>query len=201
MPDKHITFQIVKFIGTISQHNKKTRELNIIRWNGGTPKFDIREWDDSTGRMSRGITLHESEMRRVVNLFLDYQNAEIRGEGHAREDAQRKKVEELRQRAQEEREREDRQKAMKSEADADAYEGTRLPEEESALTPVSAAQEERSFDASGLDASPLVPDNDAEPDTDREPETDETKALDDEEKVPWVPVETSGTPEFEDGSF
>ncbi|MEI3503270.1 MAG: PC4/YdbC family ssDNA-binding protein [Anaerovoracaceae bacterium] len=39
------------------------KELNLVSWNGGAPKYDIRDWDPDHERMSRGITLHEKEMR------------------------------------------------------------------------------------------------------------------------------------------
>ena len=43
-----------------------TKEANIVCWNGGSPKLDIREWDPDHERMSRGITLYEAEAERLA---------------------------------------------------------------------------------------------------------------------------------------
>lgn len=78
----NIAFEIVKHFGTIARHEDGwDRELNLVRWNGGAPKYDIREWDEHHERMGRGITLHEGEMRRVVELFLESKNREAVSRG------------------------------------------------------------------------------------------------------------------------
>ena len=62
-----LTFQIVEHIGTINKFgNGWTKELNIVSWNNSEPKYDLREWDETHTRMSRGITLRESEMKALV---------------------------------------------------------------------------------------------------------------------------------------
>ena len=40
-----------------------------MRWNGGMAKYDIRDWDPYHQKMSRGITLKEEEMRRILDLM------------------------------------------------------------------------------------------------------------------------------------
>ena len=41
-------YEIVEHIGVISESAKGwTKELNKISWNGGTPKYDIREWQQN----------------------------------------------------------------------------------------------------------------------------------------------------------
>lgn len=70
-----ITFDIIEEIGIIStQETGWTRELNLVRWNGGIEKYDIREWDPYHERMSRGITLKEDEMRRILDLMKKRKN-------------------------------------------------------------------------------------------------------------------------------
>ena len=65
-------YEIVEHIGVISESAKGwTKELNKISWNGGTPKYDIRDWDEEHLRMSRGITLHEDEAKRLCDLLKD----------------------------------------------------------------------------------------------------------------------------------
>ena len=65
-------YEIVEHIGTLSESAKGwTKELNKISWNGGEPKYDIRDWDEEHLRMSRGITLHEDEAKRLCDLLKD----------------------------------------------------------------------------------------------------------------------------------
>lgn len=65
-----VTFEIIEEIGVIgTQDTGWTKELNLISWNGGVAKYDIREWDLNHVRMSKGITLKEEEMRRILDLM------------------------------------------------------------------------------------------------------------------------------------
>ncbi len=45
------------------------KELNKISWNGGAPKFDIRDWDENHEKMGKGITLSEVELRKLRELI------------------------------------------------------------------------------------------------------------------------------------
>lgn len=75
MPDKNITYEIREHLGTITQYdNGWKKELNIVNWNSSMPKYDIRDWDPQYERMSRGITLHADEMRRLAQLYNAYVN-------------------------------------------------------------------------------------------------------------------------------
>lgn len=68
--DRDVTFEIMEEIGIIStQDTGWTREINLVRWNGGVAKYDIRDWDPYHQRMSKGITLTEDEMRRMLNAM------------------------------------------------------------------------------------------------------------------------------------
>ena len=68
--DREVTYEIVEEIGILSsQPTGWTRELNVVSWNGGQPKYDIREWSPLHDRMSRGVTLNEQEMRMVIDLL------------------------------------------------------------------------------------------------------------------------------------
>ena len=48
-----------------------TREINIVSWNGGQPKFDIREWSSDHRKMSRGITLTEEQAMKMTKALVD----------------------------------------------------------------------------------------------------------------------------------
>ena len=56
--DREVTFEIVEEIGVIATHSTGwKKELNLVSWNGGQAKYDIRDWDPGHSRMSRGVTL------------------------------------------------------------------------------------------------------------------------------------------------
>jgi len=65
-----INYDIIEQLGTISESSRGwTKELNLISWNGGTPKYDIRDWDPDHKKMSKGVTLSEEEARKLLNLL------------------------------------------------------------------------------------------------------------------------------------
>ena len=65
-----ITYEITKELGVISEDAKGwTKELNLISWNEREPKFNIRNWNPDHTRMSKGISLTEEEMEKLVELF------------------------------------------------------------------------------------------------------------------------------------
>ena len=68
--DREVTFEIVEEIGVIATHSTGwKKELNLVSWNGGQAKYDIRDGDPGHSRMSRGVTLKEQEMRQIVELL------------------------------------------------------------------------------------------------------------------------------------
>ena len=46
-----------------------TKELNKVSWNGGKPKFDIRDWAPEHERMGKGVTLNEEEAAELKELL------------------------------------------------------------------------------------------------------------------------------------
>ncbi len=71
MSSREVTFEIKEHIGVISENNKGwTKEVNLVSWNGGEAKYDIREWDPEHVKMSRGVTLNEEQataLRDILN--------------------------------------------------------------------------------------------------------------------------------------
>ncbi|MCR4929095.1 MAG: YdbC family protein [Lachnospiraceae bacterium] len=60
------SFEIVEEIGVLSENAKGwKKELNLISWNGGEPKYDIRDWDPNHEKMGKGITLSEEEAKQL----------------------------------------------------------------------------------------------------------------------------------------
>ena len=84
MPDRDFTFEIEEHFGIISSREEGwNKELNLVRWNGGAAKYDIREWDEHHEQMRRGITLHPWEMRTLVDLFISRNNHAAVARGRA----------------------------------------------------------------------------------------------------------------------
>lgn len=72
MERSEIVFEIKEKIGVIKPYPTGwNKELNLVAWNGGVTKYDIRDWDPEHEHMSRGITLHPDEMRKIMNLLRD----------------------------------------------------------------------------------------------------------------------------------
>lgn len=65
-----IKYEIIKHIGKLSESSRGwTKELNIISWNGGVPKLDIRDWAPEHEKMGKGITLSEEEAEKLAGLL------------------------------------------------------------------------------------------------------------------------------------
>jgi len=64
------TFEILETIGVLSESSKGwTKELNLISWNGGSPKYDIRDWAPGHEKMGKGVTLTVEEAEKLKNLL------------------------------------------------------------------------------------------------------------------------------------
>ena len=71
MPE--IKSEVVKEIGILSTSKSNwNREVNIIRWNDGKPKLDIRDWAPEHERAGKGITLTAEEAAVLKELLADY---------------------------------------------------------------------------------------------------------------------------------
>lgn len=65
-----IKYEIIEKRGILSESTKGwTKELNLISWNGGTPKYDIRDWSPDHEKMGKGITLTDEEAKKLKELL------------------------------------------------------------------------------------------------------------------------------------
>ena len=65
-----ITYEITNHLGVISVYPTGWRkELNMVAWNGGGEKYDLRDWDADHEHMSRGITLHKDEAKKLFEIL------------------------------------------------------------------------------------------------------------------------------------
>ena len=64
--EKEFTYEIVKEIAVLSEGNKGwTRQLNLVSWNKGAPKYDIRDWAPNHEKM--GNELHAACGKILLN--------------------------------------------------------------------------------------------------------------------------------------
>jgi hypothetical protein len=65
-----IRYEIVMQLGLLSQSGSGwTKELNLIRWNDGAPKYDIRDWSPGHEKLGRGVTLSREELLALRDLL------------------------------------------------------------------------------------------------------------------------------------
>lgn len=65
-----VKYVIIEKRGILSESTKGwTKELNLISWNGGTPKYDIRDWSPNHEKMGKGITLTDEEAKKLKELL------------------------------------------------------------------------------------------------------------------------------------
>lgn len=67
-----IKYEIQEHLGVISQDDKITTELNLVRWNGSEPKFDLRRWKNEEDEKIpyKGLSLLPEELaalREILN--------------------------------------------------------------------------------------------------------------------------------------
>lgn len=68
MPD--IKYDIIKEIGVLSENSKGwKKEINLISWNGGEPKYDVRDWAPEHEKMGKGTTLTKDEVMRLKEIL------------------------------------------------------------------------------------------------------------------------------------
>ena len=73
MNDK-LTFDIKTKIGVLSTNPKTgwSKEINIVSWNDRPYKYEIRDWDPEHEKMSKGISLTETEVRELARILNNF---------------------------------------------------------------------------------------------------------------------------------
>lgn len=65
-----IKYEIMEEIGIVSENSKGWRkELNLVSWNGATPKYDLRDWAPEHEKMGKGITLSKDEVQELYIIL------------------------------------------------------------------------------------------------------------------------------------
>jgi len=70
---KEITCNITKSLEVLGENERGyTKEVNLVSWNNASAKLDIREWHPEHERCGKGITLSESEGRKLMDSLFKY---------------------------------------------------------------------------------------------------------------------------------
>jgi hypothetical protein len=65
-----VTFEVVEEIGVLSEgRNGWSKQVNLVSWNGGKPKLDIRDWNEDRSKMGKGVTLGYEETQLLLNML------------------------------------------------------------------------------------------------------------------------------------
>ena len=63
-------YEITQELGVLSESKSGwTREINLVSWNGGAPKFDIRDWAPGHEKMGKGISLSADEIGNLKKII------------------------------------------------------------------------------------------------------------------------------------
>ncbi len=73
MAAKEFKYEIVEEVGVISSSTSGwNREVNIVRWNEGKPKLDIRDWSPDHEKMGKGISLTSEEVSLLKSILEEF---------------------------------------------------------------------------------------------------------------------------------
>ncbi len=76
--NRQVTYQIHRHLGSLSVSKTGwSKEVNIVSWNDGRPRLDIREWDPEHEKMSRGVGLTGEETENLRALLKDLEPADL----------------------------------------------------------------------------------------------------------------------------
>ncbi|MEG0430285.1 MAG: PC4/YdbC family ssDNA-binding protein [Anaerovoracaceae bacterium] len=66
-----INKEITKHIGVIGTKGAWNLEVNMVKWNNGEEKLDIRSWDSNREKCSKGISLSNEEAAALKKILND----------------------------------------------------------------------------------------------------------------------------------
>ena len=71
---KEFSYEIIEEIGQVGKPTASgwSTRLNLISWNGGTPKLDIRSWNKDMSRMGKGVSFSKEDAKDLAILLNSY---------------------------------------------------------------------------------------------------------------------------------
>lgn len=76
MADTQFNYEIIEHVATLSENGEYSKELNLVSYNGSSPKFDLRGWrrTGDGAKLLKGLTLTDAEisiLKRALNARQD----------------------------------------------------------------------------------------------------------------------------------
>jgi hypothetical protein len=70
-----IKYEIIRPIGVLSTSASGwTKELNLMSWNEGEPKYDLRSWSPDRKRRGKGVTLSADELSALKTILQSFES-------------------------------------------------------------------------------------------------------------------------------
>ena len=71
---KEFSYEIIEEIGQVGKPTASgwSTRLNLISWNGGSPKLDIRSWNEDMSRMGKGVSFSKEDAKDLALLLNSY---------------------------------------------------------------------------------------------------------------------------------
>lgn len=71
---KEFSYEIIEEIGQVGSPTASgwSTRLNLISWNGGSPKLDIRSWSEDMSRMGKGVSFSKEDAKDLAVLLNSY---------------------------------------------------------------------------------------------------------------------------------
>ncbi len=69
MNKREINYHIAEEFGCVHGEKGWDLEVNLISWDGKPAKIDIRRWNESRDKMSKGLTLTKEEVKELLPLL------------------------------------------------------------------------------------------------------------------------------------
>ena len=71
---KEFSYEIIEEIGQVGSPTASgwSTRLNLISWNRGRPKLDIRSWNEDMSRMGKGVSFSKEDAKDLAILLNSY---------------------------------------------------------------------------------------------------------------------------------
>lgn len=76
---EELNYEIIEKFGVLDSDSKMPKELRLISWNNGDPKYDLRPWgvnEDGTEKCDKGITLDAEELQSLYEILKEMDETE-----------------------------------------------------------------------------------------------------------------------------
>ena len=74
-----LNYKVIEKFGILDSDSRMPKELRLISWNDGDPKYDLRPWgvnEDGTEKCGKGITLDAEELQSLYEILKEMDESE-----------------------------------------------------------------------------------------------------------------------------